>query len=148
MFIFFKTSDYPPRSFIFLDKDNMAKKSNEIIKAESRGLYGTIAEELANSERYFSDDAEKILKFHGMYQQEDRDARKRDRTADHHQFMIRSKMPGGQLTATQYLAHDAIADEFGSGTLRLTTREAIQLHGVLKDDIRDTLRRLNHALVT
>lgn len=126
----------------------MAKKSNEIIKAESRGLYGTIAEELANSERYFSDDAEKILKFHGMYQQEDRDARKRDRTADHHQFMIRSKMPGGQLTATQYLAHDAIADEFGSGTLRLTTREAIQLHGVLKDDIRDTLRRLNHALVT
>lgn len=126
----------------------MAKKSNEIIKAESRGLYGTIAEELANSERYFSDDAEKILKFHGMYQQEDRDARKRDRVADHHQFMIRSKMPGGQLTAAQYLAHDAIADEFGSGTLRLTTREAIQLHGVLKDDIRDTLRRLNHALVT
>ncbi len=126
----------------------MAKKSNEIIKAESRGLYGTIAEELANSERYFSDDAEKVLKFHGMYQQEDRDARKRDRTADHHQFMIRSKMPGGQLTAAQYLTHDAIADEFGSGTLRLTTREAIQLHGVLKDDIRDTLRRLNHALVT
>lgn len=126
----------------------MAKKNNELIKEESLGLRGTIAEELANSERFFSDEAEKLLKFHGMYQQEDREARKRDRTADHHQFMIRSKLPGGQLTAAQYLAHDDIATEFGNDTLRITTREAIQLYGVVKEDLRATLSRLNHVLVT
>lgn len=126
----------------------MAKKSLELIKAESNGLRGTIAEELANSERYFSGDAEKLLKFHGMYQQEDRDGRKRDRAADHHQFMIRTKLPGGQLTAEQYLIHDDIATQYGNGTLRITTRQDFQFHGVLKGDLRQTMRGLNHTLVT
>ena len=126
----------------------MAKKSAEILKAESNGLRGTIAEELTNSERSFTDDADKLLKFHGTYQQEDRDGRKRDRKADHHQFMIRTKLPGGQLTAEQYIVHDDIATHYANGTLRVTTRQDFQFHGVLKGDLRQTIRELNHKLVT
>ena len=126
----------------------MAKANVEQIKAESRGLRGVLADELANSDRFFSGEGEKILKFHGIYQQEDRDGRKLDRTADHHQFMIRTKLPGGQLTAEQYIVHDDLATIYGNNTLRITTRQDFQLHGVLKGDLRETLRAFNHALVT
>lgn len=126
----------------------MAKKDVETIKAESGGLRSSLAEELANSDRFFSGAAEKILKFHGVYQQEDRDARKQDRTADHHQFMIRTRLPGGQLTPEQYLVHDDLASQYGNNTLRITTRQDFQFHGVLKGDLRETLRELNHALVS
>lgn len=126
----------------------MAKKSAELIKAESQALRGTIADELANSNRFFSADAEKLLKFHGTYQQEDRDARKADRTVDHHSFMIRTRLPGGQLTAEQYLVHDDIATQYANGTLRVTTRQDFQFHGVLKGDLQETMQALNHALVT
>lgn len=126
----------------------MAKLNVEQIKAASRGLRGTIGTELASGDHYFSDAAEKILKFHGIYQQEDRDARKIDRKADHHQFMIRTRLPGGQLTADQYIAHDEIAERYANGTLRITTRQTIQFHGVLKGELRDTVREINNALVT
>jgi len=126
----------------------MAKKDVETIKAESGGLRSFLAEELANSDRFFSGAAEKILKFHGVYQQEDRDARKQDRTADHHQFMIRTRLPGGQLTPEQYLVHDDLASQYGNNTLRITTRQDFQFHGVLKGNLRETLRELNHALVS
>lgn len=126
----------------------MAKANVEQIKQESAGLRGSIGDELANSDRYFSDNAEKILKFHGIYQQEDREARKLDRTTDHHQFMIRTRLPGGQLTAQQYVAHDELASIYGNGTLRITTRQDFQFHGVLKGDLRETVRTLNHALVS
>ncbi len=126
----------------------MAKVSNETIKAESAGLRGTINDELANSNSYFTGGAEKILKFHGIYQQEDRDARKADRKADHHSFMLRTRLPGGQLTAEQYLVHDDLATDYGNGTLRITTRQDFQFHGILKGDLRTTLQALNHALVT
>ena len=62
--------------------------------------------------------------------------------------MVRSKLPGGRLTAAQYLAHDDIATQHGNGTLRITTRQGIQFHGVVKGHLRDTIRELNHALVT
>jgi sulfite reductase (ferredoxin) len=126
----------------------MAKKSVEIIKADSKGLRGSLGDEVRSSDSFFTGDAEKILKFHGIYQQEDRDERKRDRDGDHHQFMIRTKLPGGQLTAEQYLVHDDLASQFGNETLRITTRQDFQLHGVLKGDLYDTVRGLNHALVT
>jgi sulfite reductase (ferredoxin) len=126
----------------------MAKVNVEQIKADSAGLRGSIGDELATPTRQFTDAAEKILKFHGIYQQEDRDARKVDRTADHHQFMIRTKIPGGQMTAAQYLAHDDLAGAYGNETLRITTRECFQLHGVLKGDLRPTLQALHGALVT
>ncbi|MDX2161392.1 MAG: NADPH-dependent assimilatory sulfite reductase hemoprotein subunit [bacterium] len=126
----------------------MAKPNVEQIKADSRALRGSIGDELTNADRFFSDAAEKLLKFHGIYQQEDRDARKVDRQADHHQFMIRTRLPGGQLTAEQYLAHDRIADQYANGTLRITTRQDFQFHGVLKGDLRTALRDMNGALVT
>ncbi len=126
----------------------MAKKDVEQIKAESRGLRGTIGEELANSDRFFSGAADKLLKFHGIYQQEDRDARKLDRAADHHSMMIRTRLPGGQLTTAQYIAHDDIADKYANGTLRITTRQTFQFHGVLKGELRETIREINHAFVT
>ncbi|MBK9749337.1 MAG: NADPH-dependent assimilatory sulfite reductase hemoprotein subunit [Chloroflexi bacterium] len=126
----------------------MAKPSVEQIKAESRGLRGTIGDELANSDRFFSGAADKLLKFHGIYQQEDRDARKLDRTADHHSMMIRTRLPGGQLTTAQYIAHDDIADKYANGTLRITTRQTFQFHGVLKGELRETIREINHAFVT
>lgn len=125
----------------------MAKKSVELIKAESNGLRANIKEELASSDRFFSDNAEKILKFHGVYQQEDRDNRK-DRTQDHHQFMVRTRLPGGQLTAEQYVAHDRIADTYANHTLRITTRQDFQFHGIIKGDLAESLRAINHALIT
>jgi len=126
----------------------VVKPNVEQIKSDSAGLRGSIGDELANSDRYFSDNAEKILKFHGIYQQEDREARKLDRSADHHQFMIRTRLPGGQLTAAQYIAHDDLATTYGNGTLRITTRQDFQFHGVLKGELRETVRLLNHALVS
>ena len=126
----------------------MAKVNVEQIKAESLGLRGTLGQEVDNPERYFTEAAEKLLKFHGIYQQEDRDARKRDRTQDHHSFMVRTRLPGGQLTAEQYIIHDDIATNYANGTLRITTRQDFQFHGILKGDMRQSLRDLNAALVT
>ncbi len=129
----------------------MAKKQSlESIKAASGGLVGPIPEELVNGDAYFSEAAKQLLKFHGMYQQHDREVKRghEDEAERYHQFMIRSKVPGGQLTAAQYLAHDDIASQYGTGTLRITTRECFQIHGVLKGELRDTLRAFNDALVT
>lgn len=112
----------------------MAKQSVEDIKKESRGLRGKIVETINSGANHFEDAEYQLMKFHGSYQQDDRDVRserrkqKLDKAWD---FMIRSKMPGGHLTAEQYIAHDILADTVGSGNLRLTTRQGIQLHGVL-----------------
>lgn len=126
----------------------MAKVNVEQIKAESLGLRGTLGQEVGNPERYFTEAAEKLLKFHGIYQQEDRDARKRDRSQDHHSFMVRTKLPGGKLTAEQYIVHDDIATHYANGTLRITTRQDFQFHGILKGDMSQSLRELNAVLVT
>ncbi len=120
--------------------------SVEEIKLNSQGLRGSLPIELVDSGSHFSDEGKQLLKFHGIYQQTDRDARGRSNKA--YSFMVRSKMPGGKLTTEQYLIHDALADEFGQGDLRLTTRQAIQLHGIIKGDIKGTLQRLNAALVS
>src|SRR5688500_922874 len=123
----------------------------EAIKQRSNGLRGTLAAELAEDTQHLTDEAATILKFHGSYQQDDRDQRRPRKKAGlepAHSFMIRSKIPGGVLTAEQYLVHDALAGRFANGTLRVTTRQDIQLHGVLKHDLRESLRTLNQVLVT
>jgi sulfite reductase (ferredoxin) len=123
----------------------------EQIKRESGGLRGPVAGELANGDGHFSDAGKQILKFHGSYQQDDRDRRRDLRKAGlepAYSFMTRSRIPGGVLTAAQYLVHDDLADRFANGTLRLTTRQTIQLHGVLKGELAPTIRALNGALVT
>ena len=94
---------------------------------------------------HLSDDAKQLIKFHGSYQQEDRDARKNRAKAGvgkAYMFMIRLKLPGGKLTADQYLAMDDIAGKYANGTLRFTTRQSIQFHGVLKGDLK--ARRSGH----
>ena len=123
----------------------------EAIKENSGQLRGTIAEELAQDVDHFSEQNKQLLKFHGSYQQEDRDARKnrrRDGIGKHHMFMVRCKIPGGRLSAVQYLAVDELAGKYGNGTLRFTTRQGIQLHGVLKNHLRETIAGINQCLLT
>jgi sulfite reductase (ferredoxin) len=120
-------------------------------KANSRYLRGQIAEELAQPTTHFSEAQVQLLKFHGMYQQEDRDARQTRRAAGEekaYQFMVRSRIPGGVLTADQYLIEDELAGLYGNGSLRITTRQGFQLHGVLKGSLQQTLRAINAALLS
>ncbi|HEX4579783.1 MAG TPA: NADPH-dependent assimilatory sulfite reductase hemoprotein subunit [Candidatus Dormibacteraeota bacterium] len=123
----------------------------ERIKADSRLLRGDIVDELASAEPLFTEPSTQLLKFHGIYQQEDRDRRKEARRlglAKHHQMMVRTRIPGGVVSPDAYLAHDRIASRWGNGTMRVTTRQDFQLHGVLKGDLRDAIREINQALLT
>jgi sulfite reductase (ferredoxin) len=123
----------------------------EGVKEASRQLRGTITEELAADLDHFSEGNKQLLKFHGTYQQEDRDARKarkKEGVGRHHMFMVRCKIPGGRLTAQQYLAMDELAGKYANGTLRFTTRQGIQLHGVLKNHLQETIAGINACLLT
>ncbi len=120
------------------------KESVESVKASSSGLRGTVPVELTNAEDHFSGAAKTLLKFHGIYEQHDRDKRRQK----DYSFMIRTKVPGGQLTAEQYLTHDRLASQYANDTLRITTRQCFQFHGVLKGDLRETLLHLNQVFVT
>src|SRR5262245_24328054 len=123
----------------------------EGLKESSDFLRGQIVKELADAGDHVSKDSYNLLKFHGTYQQEDRDARKtRDRTGvhKHYMFMVRCKIPGGKLTADQYLGLDSLSDEHGNGTLRFTSRQGIQFHGVLKRDLKATIAGINGTLLT
>src|SRR5262245_10616509 len=123
----------------------------ELVKEASRALRGTIASELAEETPAFDEANVQILKFHGIYQQDDRDKRKeaRRRGLDrHHQLMIRTRIPGGRVSPDGYIAHDEIADRWGNGTIRITTRQDFQLHGVLKGDLTTSVQAINQALMT
>jgi sulfite reductase (ferredoxin) len=123
----------------------------ERVKAGSHHLRGTIKEELALDTPAFNEDNALILKFHGVYQQDDRDRRKEARLkglAKHHIMMIRTRIPGGIVSPDGYLAHDRIAGEWGNGTLRVTTRQDFQLHGVLKGSLWSAIHGINQALMT
>ncbi len=123
----------------------------EHIKVDSDYLRGQIVEELQQESSRFSEDQVQLIKFHGMYQQEDRDARQARKAAGTekaYQFMIRSRIPGGALTTEQYLVENDLADRYGNGTLRITTRQSFQLHGILKGDIHATIHKINEALLS
>ena len=123
----------------------------EGIKAGSRGLRGSLAEELAEDSPAFSGDSTVLLKFHGVYQQDDRDVRaerKRARQDVDHICMVRAGVPGGALSGEQYLAMDDLADRLGNGTLRVTTRQGIQYHFVHKGELAELIGALNASLVT
>ena len=124
---------------------------NESIKAGSDHLRGHIADELLEDTPAFSEESEQLLKFHGIYQQDDRDRRKEARARGldkHHQLMIRTRIPGGVVSADAYLAHDDISERWANGTLRVTTRQDFQLHGVLKGDLKKSIAAINHGLLT
>lgn len=119
---------------------------NEGLKASDPYLAGTIHQALNDpSLDHFTDDDYEYLKFHGVYQQDDRDKRKTGKT---YIMMVRTKFPGGALTADQYLACDRLCGDYGNGTLRITTRQDFQFHGVLKANVRATIKALNEALIT
>ena len=124
---------------------------NETVKSTSNHLRGLIKEELLEDTPAFGDASETLLKFHGIYQQDDRDRRKEARAKGldkHHQLMIRTRIPGGVVSADAYIAHDDISQRWANGTLRVTTRQDFQLHGVLKGDIKKSIRGINDALLT
>ena len=125
----------------------------EVTKAASDYLRGGIKQSLDDPcATRFEEKDEALLKFHGMYQQYDRDARaastsqsKDDRI---YSLMVRCRIPSGILTAEQYLTIDALARSYGHNTMRLTARQSIQFHGVLKGDVQSLLRGLNDTLVS
>jgi sulfite reductase (NADPH) hemoprotein beta-component len=119
---------------------------NEEIKAAIPTLAGTIAATIADANTdHFSDDDNQFLKFHGSYQQDDRDLRK---TGKKYIMMIRSRVPGGVLSAHQYGVFDALASAHGNNTLRITTRQTIQFHGVVKNDLRAVVKGINESLLS
>ena len=125
---------------------------NERIKEASDYLRGTLAEGMreAVTGAIIEDDAQ-LLKFHGMYLQDDRDLRAertRKKMEKAFAFMLRVRIPGGVLTPAQWLALDEIGRHYGNGTLRITTRQTIQLHGVIKSNVKQALRHINEALLT
>ncbi len=120
----------------------------EIIKENSKGLLGTIAQGLADGTDKFGEDDKQLLKFHGIYQQKDRDKRPEGEGEKLHSFMLRGRIPGGHLTADQYLAWDYLGERFGGGALRLTTRQSIQLHGLLKRDLKAVMREIHRVGLT
>ena len=124
----------------------MSTVNVEQVKLESHGLRGALPHDLESSDAFLSEAGKVLIKFHGSYEQTNRDLR--GGVPKEYSFMIRSKLPGGKLTAAQYLTHDDIATRYGNGTLRITTRQGIQFHGVIKGELRDTIRELNHGLVT
>ena len=128
-----------------------ARSAFEQLKADSNGLRGTLPEELAGDSPKFSSGAAQLLKFHGSYQQDDRDVRKeRGKLGLDRDYvcMVRAGIPGGVLTAQQYLAMDKLADAVGNSTLRITTRQGLQYHFVRKGDMKSLIGQLNAHLVT
>lgn len=125
---------------------------DERMKYESNYLRGTIAEGLLDriTGAVPSDDDVKLMKFHGIYQQDDRDIRderRRQKLEPAYQFMIRVRLPGGVCTPAQWLKLDELARDHGGETLRLTTRQTFQFHWVLKDSLRPIIQGLHETLL-
>ena len=128
----------------------MAESKTEQIKEESRYLRGTIAETLRSGASHFDKEEIQLLKFHGTYQQDDRDARvKRKAGLDKAwSFMVRTKIPGGHLAAADYLKLDQIATDLSNQTLRITTRQNFQYHLILKGGLKECLARVTESGIT
>jgi sulfite reductase (ferredoxin) len=123
----------------------------EGVKEESRHLRGTLFDELAEPGTPFTTPATHLLKFHGIYQQDDRDARRelaRTKQELAYSCMVRTSVPGGSLTADEYLALDRAAGALGGGMLRVTTRQGIQFHFIAKTRLHDLVHALNESLIT
>ena len=124
---------------------------NEYIKQESNFLRGTISEGLLDeSTGALASDDTQLTKFHGIYQQDDRDVRRERRKAKlepAYSFMTRVRLPGGVCSPQQWLDMDEVCTKYANGTLKLTTRQAFQLHGTIKKDLKLTIRRINESLM-
>ncbi|ORZ24160.1 Thiamin diphosphate-binding protein [Absidia repens] len=133
-------------------EDDEPKLTDDQMKINSNFLRGTIAEDLQDeSTGAISEINGKLLKFHGSYGQDDRDIReerKKQGLEKAFSFMIRVRMPGGVSSPEQWLVMDQLADDYANGAIKLTTRQAFQLHGILKKNLRSTIRGINHSLLS
>ena len=124
---------------------------NEAIKEASAYLRGTLADGVADEiTGAISDDDQQLVKFHGMYLQDDRDLRaerSKKKMEKAFAFMLRVRIPGGALTPAQWLALDEVARVYGNRTVRVTTRQAVQLHGVIKSNLKATLKEIDQVLL-
>lgn len=127
--------------------DTLSK--NETIKARSRGLRGTLAEGLARIETgAIAEDDQQLVKFHGMYLQDERDLRAeraKKLVEKAYSFMIRLRIAGGVVTPAQWLKLDRIARDYGGAQMRITTRQTFQFHGVIKTNLKETMAAIDAA---
>ncbi|PHK48500.1 NADPH-dependent assimilatory sulfite reductase hemoprotein subunit [Staphylococcus edaphicus] len=134
-------------------KVNFSDKLDEMerIKAHSDYLRGSIVQGLADRVTgAIAEEDTKLLKFHGSYMQDDRDIRderRKQKLEPAYSFMIRVRAPGGASTAEQWIAMDDIANTYANGTIKLTTRQAFQFHGVLKHNLKQTMKDINQSLL-
>ncbi len=130
----------------------MANSANEGIKDASNYLRGTILEGLSNAATgSLSKTDQQLTKFHGIYQQDDRDIRRERRQKKlepAYSFMIRVRVPGGVSTPTQWLEMDRIAQQHANDAIKLTTRQAFQFHGVIKSNLKKSMAEINEALLS
>ncbi|TPE69343.1 assimilatory sulfite reductase (NADPH) hemoprotein subunit [Halalkalibacterium halodurans] len=123
----------------------------ERIKEESNYLRGTLKESMLEPiSAGISDDDNRLMKHHGSYLQDDRDLRnerQKQKLEPAYQFMLRVRMPGGVATPEQWLVMDELAQKYGNGTMKLTTRETFQLHGILKWNMKKTIQAIHSALL-
>jgi sulfite reductase (ferredoxin) len=121
----------------------------EQMKAQSDGLRGSIGRELDEPSDHFNASDGTLLKFHGVYEQEDRDRRKAERgtgAAKSYSYMVRTKNPGGFVPAAFFLGLAGLCESHANGTMRITTRQAFQLHGVHKTELKETIATINEYL--
>src|SRR5262249_16653799 len=133
------------------EETTTGRSSVEVLKEQSDHLRGTVRATVAGDAPHFSHDEYQLLKFHGVYQQDDRDQRAAARKEGRDKawiMMIRAKIPGGRITADQYAAFDDLASQNANNTLRVTTRQCFQLHHVAKYDLKPAIRAINDALIT
>ncbi len=130
-----------------MSTDNPQLHANEGIKTRSNYLRGNLAESVANSlTGAVSDEETQLTKFHGFYMQDDRDVRaerRKKKLEKAYSFMIRLRIPGGVVTPQQWQDIDRIADQYANGTLRLTTRQTFQYHGVIKGNLKKTIQEID-----
>jgi sulfite reductase (NADPH) hemoprotein beta-component len=133
--------------YFYMSTEAPTKKltHNEEIKTAIPTLAGTIVETMSDAANdRFSDDDQQFLKFHGIYQQDDRDLRK---TGKKYIFMIRGRIPGGVLTPKGYAVYDDLSTRYGNDTLRLTSRQSFQFHGVVMKGLGPLMKTINTAMM-
>ena len=117
----------------------------ENFKKGSDFLKEPLASELKNESDHFTNDAVQLLKFHGSYQQDNRENRKPGKSKDW-QMMLRLRSPGGEIPGKLFLSLDELSDKLGNGTLRVTTRQAFQMHGIRKDNLKEVIKSIVNSM--
>src|SRR3954468_18405043 len=141
----------PPPATLLAQGPTKPESAVETIKKASRGLRGSLVESLHDPlTGAIRESDTQLIKFHGSYMQDDRDLRaerEHQKLEPAYSFMIRTRLPGGVVTPAQWLALSRLARDYGVGSLRLTTRQAFQLHGVIKKHVKQTMQAMNAALI-